>query len=75
MALLEHDLGSSISKGTGHAGQYLGGAVQHLCNTEICQDQLRVGGTGEVEEVLGFQVFAKVSYMKSTSMTQGDQPR
>lgn len=63
MALLEHDLGSSISKGTGHAGQYLGGAVQHLRNTEICQDQLRVGGTGEVEEVLGFQVFAKVSYM------------
>jgi hypothetical protein len=27
VALLEHDLGGSISKGTGHAGQYLRGVV------------------------------------------------
>lgn len=63
VTLLKHDLGSSISKGAGHTGQYLGGAVQHFRDTEVCQDQLRVGGTGEVQEVLGFQVFAEVSYM------------
>lgn len=58
VALLEHDLGSSVAEGARHAGEYFGGVVQHFRDTEICQDKLRVGGTCEVEEILGFQVYA-----------------
>lgn len=38
--------------------------MKHLCDTEIRQNQLGLGGAGKVEEILGFQVFERSAIRK-----------
>lgn len=56
VTLLKHNLWGGVAEGARHAGQNLAGAIQHLGNTEICEDQRRMGVGTEVEKVFGFQV-------------------
>jgi hypothetical protein len=61
VALFKHDFGRSVTERACHASKLFRGAFQHLCDTEIRQDQLGVGGACEVEEVFRLQIFGCIS--------------
>jgi hypothetical protein len=56
VALLQHHFGRRISKGAGHGGENLVLGVQHLGDAKVGEDEIRVGGLGEIEQVLGFEI-------------------
>lgn len=54
MALLQHDLGSGITKGSSHRLQHAVRAVQMLGDAKVGEHKSRVVGFCQVQEVLGF---------------------
>lgn len=58
MTLSVHDFWCGISKGAGHCLERFFFAVERLGDTEISQDEVRVGVPGYVEEVFGFEICA-----------------
>jgi hypothetical protein len=54
MALLEHDLWSSVTKGARHGREHFIFGVEHLGDTEIGKYKGRRLVSGEIEEVFRF---------------------
>lgn len=56
MTFLAHHLGGSITERASHGLERLALSVEHLGNTEVGQDKVRIGIFAEVKEVLGLEI-------------------
>jgi hypothetical protein len=57
VAALEHHFWGGIAEGTGHGGQNFVFRVEHLCNTKVGEDEVRVGVCAAVKEVLRLEIW------------------
>lgn len=66
VALLEHHLGRRIAEGPSHGREHLILGPERLRNAKVCQDQFRIGCSGAIEKVLGFEIWASVRYSEES---------